>query len=435
MPRTEPGQAKPRRTDEPTTARTTVAAPAAPAAPPGWPRARLLAGGLLAGWFVLTAASCFVFRSGHVVANGNETTFDRAVFTAINTSTLTGFQQTMGLREMRVAGIGGPVLLLGMTFAGSFTFLVVGGLAAGRVLRMPHAASQIAWAAGTAILLATLGGGAALAATGRNVFDAIFQSTSAFANSGLWLGPAPATTDASTFLVLLPLVVLGGLGLPVLIEMSDVLFGGPPPSKHSRTVLKLAAMAYLCGFTALVLAQAPVAWGGGAFAWRNTIASCSVAAINTRSAGLPFQSPAVFTVAGQWLLMALMLIGGAPAGAASGLKTTTLWQLAGGVRDVLCGRPVPRAFGIAAVWLGAFVAALFAGILLLATTDPQIAPDRLLFLCCSAIGNVGLSHDPVSITGPGLIVLSFLMLAGRIGSLAILWWMAETTAGADVLVG
>jgi trk system potassium uptake protein TrkH len=341
----------------------------------------------------------------------------------------------MGVREMRAAGLIGPTLLLGMTLAGSFLSLTVGGLAAGRILRMPQTAAQIAWAAGTALLLSTLGGGAALAAGGRNVFEALFHATCAFGNSALWLGPLPGTTDGATYLVLLPLVILGGLGLPVLIEICDRLFGGPPLSRHSRLVLKLAAGMYLAGFVALVLAQVPAAWAGGAVAWRNTIASCSVAAINTRSAGLPFQSPAAFTIAGQWLLMALMLIGAAPAGTASGLKTTTLWQLARGVRDVLRGRPVPRPVGIAAVWLIAFVVVLFAGILLMATIEPQIAPDRLLFLCCSAIANVGLSHDPVSITGPGLLVLSALMLAGRLGPLAVLWWMAETTSGADVLVG
>jgi trk system potassium uptake protein len=427
------GQLKSRRTDEAAEPSASVAVPVAPA---GWSAARGLAAGLCVAWFALTAASCFTFRSGHVVANGNETTWDRAIFTAVNTSTLTGFQQTMGLREMRVAGLIGPTLLMGLTLAGSFLALTVGGLAASRILRMPHTASQIAWAAGTALLLSTLGGGAALAAGGHNVFEALFQATTAFGNSGLWLGPpSPGTMDGATYLVLLPLVILGGLGLPVLIEICDRLFGGPPLSRHSRVVLMLAGGVYLFAFAALVLAQTPVAWGGGAFAWRNTIASCSIAAINTRSAGLPFQSPAAFTVAGQWLLMALMLIGAAPAGTASGLKTTTLWQLARGVRDVFRGRPVPRPFGIAAVWLVAFIGVLFTGILLLATIEPQIAPDRLLFLCCSAIANVGLSHDPVSITGPGLLVLSFLMLFGRLCPLAILWWMAETTTGADVLVG
>lgn len=401
----------------------------------GWTSARRLAGATLAAWFLLLVVAPFILRSGSVVAHGNETTVDRAVFTAISTATLTGFQQTMGVREMREVGMGGPLLLLALTLAGSFMTLMVGGLAAARILRMRQSLLQILWAVSTAILLTTLGGAAALAASGEPVFGAIFHSTCAFANSALWLGSNPSTSAGSTWLVLLPLVILGGLGLPVLMEASDRFFGGPPLSRHSRLVLMLAGLTYLFGLIALILAQTPAAWSGGWFAWRNTLASCSVAAINARTAGIPFESPAVFTVAGQWLLMALMLIGAAPAGTASGLKTTTLWQLARGVRDILGGRPAPRPVGIAAVWLGLFLLALFTGVLLLATTDPQIAPDRLLFLCCSAIANVGLSHDPVSITGPGLIVLSLLMLAGRLGALAVLWWMAETTSGADVAVG
>jgi Trk-type K+ transport system membrane component len=433
MARTERAEAKPRPSEELNVPLAALLTPTS--ASSGWSSARRLAAATLAAWFLFIVAAPVALRSGSVVAHGNETTYDRAVFTAISTATLTGFQQTMGLREMREAGMGGPVLLLVLTVAGSFMTLIVGGLAAARILRMPQSIRQIVWAAAAAILLTSLGGAAALAASGQPVFEAIFHSTSAFANSGLWLGANSSTTAGSTWLVLLPLIVLGGLGLPVLIELSDLFFGGPPLSRHSRVVLMLAGVTYLAGLIALILAQTPAASSGGWFAWRNTLASCSVAAINARTAGIPFESPAVFTVAGQWLLMALMLIGAAPAGTASGLKTTTLWQLARGVRDILRGRPAPRPFGIAAVWLGLFLLALFTGVLLLATTDPQIAPDRLLFLCCSAIANVGLSHDPVSITGPGLIVLSLLMLAGRLGALAVLWWMAETTGGADVVVG
>ena len=219
------------------------------------------------------------------------------------------------------------------------------------------------------------------------------------------------------------------------MELTDRIFGGPPLSRHSRVVLKLAGFFYLIGLAALILAQVPAAMGGGWPAWQSTFASCSVAAINTRSAGLPFQSPAAFTAAGQWLLMALMLIGAAPAGTAGGMKTTTLWQLGRGVRDVLRGRVVHRAFGIAAVWLGVYLLVLFSGVLLLVSIQPQIPADRLLFLACSALGNVGLSHDPVSITGPALMVLGWLMLVGRLAPLIILWWMAQTTGDGEVAVG
>jgi Trk-type K+ transport system membrane component len=94
-----------------------------------------------------------------------------------------------------------------------------------------------------------------------------------------------------------------------------------------------------------------------------------------------------------------------------------------------------RATGIAALWLGIYMAALMIGVILLVQVQSQIPADRLLFLAVSALSNVGLSHDPVSITGPGLLVLSALMLIGRLVPLAILWWVARTTAGAEVLVG
>ena len=410
-------------------------APAPASPPPGWGTARATALGCILLLLICIALVAQILHRGHVVAHGNETTWDRSIFTAINTATLTGFQQTMGVREMSEAGSQGPILLFALTILGSLTTLTIGGIAAMRVLRKPHTVGQIIWAAVSCVLLTTLGGAAALAGSSESIFHALFQATCAFGNSGLWLGHFPSITMPQTFLVLLPLTVLGGLGLPVLIELSDRLFGGPPLSRYSRLVLALTSFFYLGGTLALVLAQIPAAWNGGWSAWRLTLASSSIAAINTRSAGLPFQSPAAFTAAGQWIMMLLMLIGASSAGTASGLKMTTLWQLGRGIRDIFRGRLPHRITGIAAIWLLAFLTVLLVGILALSSTDPQIAPDRLLFLACSALGNVGLWHDPVSITGPGLIILSFLMLAGRLGPMAILWWLAETVHDADVVIG
>ena len=74
------------------------------------------------------------------------------------------------------------------------------------------------------------------------------------------------------------------------------------------------------------------------------------------------------------------------------------------------------------------------GFLALAAGQPQMPADRLIFLTISAVSNVGLSHDPISIVGPGLFLLSLLMLAGRLAPLAVLWWMARSMRGEDVLV-
>ena len=248
MARTESGRSKSRREPEPAPpVAIALDGPKPTLASPQWKSARRLAINTLIVQFILMVFAFFVFHSSAVVAHGNETTFDRAVFTTVNASTLTGFRQTMGVREMRAAGVGGPVLLLILTLAGSMMSLTIGGLAACRILRMPHKPSQIIWAAVSCLLLTTLGGAAALAGTGRSVLEAIFQATCAFANSGLWLGLPPSTTEAATHLVLLPLAVLGGLGLPVLIEISDRAFGGPPISRHSRVALMLAGAFYLGG--------------------------------------------------------------------------------------------------------------------------------------------------------------------------------------------
>jgi trk system potassium uptake protein TrkH len=234
---------------------------------------------------------------------------------------------------------------------------------------------------------------------------------------------------------LLPLAMLGGLGLPVLIELSNWVFGKNELSRNSRVVLKLTAIAYLGGFVLLMLGQLSAARSGGWAAWRSTLASCTSMAVNARTAGIPVQSPAAFTAAGQWILMALMGVGASSAGTAGGIKLTTVWHLVRGTRDLLGGKAPQRMCGIAIVWIGFYGIALFVGMVLLAACESAAASDRLLFMAISALSNVGLSHDPISMTGPGLIVMSGLMLVGRVAPLAVLWWTATIVDEVDVVVG
>jgi len=60
----------------------------------------------------------------------------------------------------------------------------------------------------------------------------------------------------------------------------------------------------------------------------------------------------------------------------------------------------------------------------LASLAPAVPADRLLVLACGALGNVGISHEPIGITGPSLFLLSAAMLAGRLLPLVMLAWMA-----------
>jgi Trk-type K+ transport system membrane component len=129
-----------------------------------------------------------------------------------------------------------------------------------------------------------------------------------------------------------------------------------------------------------------------------------------------------------------MMIGASPAGTAGGIKATTFWHLFGGIRSALKGQPVTRAFGIAAVWLAGYCAMAGVGFLLLSAAAPQLVADQAAFMTISALSNVGLSHDPVSLVGWSLFVLDTIMLVGRLSPLVIIWWMAASATEVDVLV-
>jgi trk system potassium uptake protein TrkH len=163
-------------------------------------------------------------------------------------------------------------------------------------------------------------------------------------------------------------------------------------------------------------------------------ASASALAVNARGTGIPFEFASAYPRALQWLLIVLMAIGANPASAGGGIKATTVAQLVAGIRAALRGQRVPRAFGVAAVWLSLYLGIVFGGLLLLLWRVADISGDRLLFLTVSAASNVGLAHDPVSITGPGLYTLCAVMLAGRIAPVFVLSWMARTTNDAEVAV-
>lgn len=399
----------------------------------GADRGAHLAGGLLIGYALLVLIGLTVFRSEIAMVGGNQMSWARAIFAATNAGTLTGFQQTTPPNDYETPG---QVMALLLTLGGAFFTLVIGSMAVVRILRLPYDDRKIMGAAFFYQALAMLLGTALLSQPG-SLLAGPFQGSAAFANSGMILGALPDVTHWQTHLVLLPLAVLGGLGLPVIMESVDLIFRRRPLSVHARTVLAMTAGIYLLAVTALTLLRwtDPGIESIGA-AWPRDLAANSVAATVTRTAGLPFEFAPLFPAASmQWLAMLLMLIGASPGGTGGGLKTTTLVELAGGVRAALRGKTVSRSAGIAGTWLAIYL--LIAGVCLLALlqTEPQLPADRAAFLAVSAASCVGLSHNPIALSDTGLYILSIIMLAGRLTPLAILWWMAITTPSAARAVG
>jgi Trk-type K+ transport system membrane component len=314
---------------------------------------------------------------------------------------------------------------LGLIGAGILFSLIVGGMAVVRIARLPLTdRAVVGWSASSIVAAAALG---AAVAPLRHlpVVASIFQAISAWGNSGLSLGRLPGIQDGWTHGLLLPLAALGGLGVPVLWELAHRLRRGSASlSAHTRTAISWSAAVYLAGGLLLLLGW----WFANQIdptPWPALLAHAGGQAINTRSAGFAFSMATYWPRTVQWVAIALMFIGAAPGGTAGGLKVTTLAVLSLGARRSLRGEPAGRGMGIAMAWTAIYLAMVAITLLLLLSTEPQMPADRILFLAVSAVGNVGLSHDPVTVSDAGLYVLSATMLTGRVAPLLVLWWMAE----------
>jgi trk system potassium uptake protein TrkH len=215
----------------------------------------------------------------------------------------------------------------------------------------------------------------------------------------------------------------------------DVIAGyrkGSPISPHTHAVLTSSAIIYIVAILLLAPAQFT---GATTLTWREAFTTASNQALNARSVGFPFEFATYWPRPVQWITILLMFIGASSAGTGGGIKANTLAVLSRGAINSLTGRPITRATGIALTWTTIYAAMLAITMMLLLINEPQMPADRLLFISFSAVGNVGLSHDPLTVSDSGLYVLSASMLAGRIAPVLILWWMATTTAAPEIAVG
>jgi Trk-type K+ transport system membrane component len=372
---------------------------------------------------------CLLYHvPGFATLKGNELTWPQPLFTAVNAATLTGFQQPRNPNDYTVAG---QMLTLFLTIMGMMFSFICGGVAVIRIARMRFKDWQlIAWAGGSIVAVSILGGVAMLGDT-RTFSQASFQAISAFGNSGLTLGKLPAAASGPAVLVLLPLAVLGGLGLPVLMELVDVVRRRTSLSAHSRSVLSWSAGVYLALMILLVLLR----WASGAGDFSNMVIDASQMSINSRSAGFAFSFVANLPQAMTFFLVLAMVIGASPAGTGGGVKVTTLATLSTGTLDVLAGRPPGRRFGAAIIWVAVYLGMLTLSTIGLLMTDSEIHLDRGLFLAASALGNVGLSHNPVEAPQAAIYVLCATMLVGRVAPVLMLWFLIDTTPDAVVAMG
>ncbi len=296
-------------------------------------------------------------------------------------------------------------------------------------------------------------------------FSAFFHSISAFCNAGFALYPDSLMGFAGNVpinLVFMALIILGGIGFYVLVEVPGYL----------RARLRRKSDARLSWQSAVVIRTSfwLIAIGWVIFFWTEfqqngthvfvTLLQALFQSVTARTAGFNSMDIGAMTDTALFVMILLMVIGGSPASCAGGIKTTTLRvllsfgaaQIKGREQVVVDGYGVDFSTINKAMTLSimAFVLILGSVFVLTITEGANVSHQmvrgkfiELFFEASSAFGTVGLSTGLTPhLSAPGKLVIMLLMFVGRLGPIVFLtmlqaWQTREhfTRAEKSMLIG
>lgn len=250
----------------------------------------------------------------------------------------------------------------------------------------------------------------------------IFHSIAAFNNSGFDIlgglrNLIPYHDNVWLNLVTCGLIIFGGIGFLVVLDVIKCRFHFRKFTLHTKVVLTTTAVLLAAGTVLLQLTDG-IGWLAAFFH-----------STSARTAGFSTVSMGDLSDAGLFVLIILMFIGASPGSTGGGIKTTTFFVLMQEVRCIFSKRrpgPFHRRLPEGSMNKAATIALLgvvvvCTGTFLLCVLEPEATFVQLLFEDVSAYGTVGLS---TGIT-PGLrdvskFVLILTMYTGRVGAFTLL---------------
>lgn len=274
-------------------------------------------------------------------------------------------------------------------------------------------------------------------------FSAFFHAVSAFCNAGFSMYPDNLMRFAQNWpvnLTIMALIILGGIGFYVLLEIPAYLHGRLRRQKnlslswHSTVVIRTS-------FWLIVIGWALIYWTEIQQNSADLLAPVLPSlfqSVTARTAGFNTMNIGAMTDTALFVLILLMVIGGSPASCAGGIKTTTLRVLLSfGVSQIKGRRQVVVAgYGVDFSTINkAMTLAIVAFILILgslfvltitegANVTHQMARGKfieLFFEAASAFGTAGLSTGLTPyLSTPGKLVVMLLMFVGRLGPIVFL---------------
>lgn len=286
----------------------------------------------------------------------------------------------------------------------------------------------------------------------EELYFSAFHSVSAFCNAGFSTLPGGMGNDMVMhnhnflYIVLSMLIVFGGIGFPILVNMKDTLFYYLRHfyswifhrrrrfikkihlyNLNTKIVLFMTAVLLLAGTLIILLFE----WNN-AFSGMDTADKLVHALFNSvcpRTAG--FASVGLTTLSTQTLLLMiiLMMIGGGTQSTAGGVKINVFAVILINLFAVLRG--VERTYILhreisydsvkrsnAALIL--YLLIVFVSIFIMTVVEPQASVMALVFECVSALSTVGSSLDLTpSLGNAGKMIIIVLMFVGRVGAFTL----------------
>jgi trk system potassium uptake protein TrkH len=246
---------------------------------------------------------------------------------------------------------------------------------------------------------------------------------------GLPQYPEGLPSDNITLIIMGWIVVLGGLGVPLFVNLAQRR-RHRRLSFNSRITLNVIVLLTLLGWLGLFVAESQAEGVINHLPLTERLVQTWFQSVSTRTAGFPgLESFNELTGESQLLVMALMFVGCAPASMGGGITTgtfavlsLTLLSYVRGHSDVhvwkrrIAREVVLRATAVLIISIGVVFTASW---LILFTNGFEF--NLVLFEVVSALATCGLS---LGITGElntfGQLVIAFVMFWGRLGALTIM---------------
>ncbi len=272
-------------------------------------------------------------------------------------------------------------------------------------------------------------------------WEVVFHSISAFCNAGfsIYRENLAAPQVVNNYLhqgVIMGLIVLGGIGFPVLSNLWDVIRTRRRTGDAGRVLVHTTTKLVLVTTVGLLLGGTVLIWLLERTAsWQAMSAGdqwfqALFLSVSSRTAGFNLSAMDVLSAGTVFVVIVLMWIGASPMSTGGGIKTLTFALALLTIRAVVIGKDRVEVFGreISRFSIIRCFVVIMASLITVATLcvvmislEPKLAAGHLIFEVFSALGTVGLSQGiTANLSSASKSLIIFTMFIGRMGFLTFL---------------